>query len=1640
MSSNNLLVNGNAEVGGNASIGYNTVIAGNALVAGKTTMAGSLAIAGATTLGGSVVAAGTLNVYGKVAMFDAAAIQGIVSMYNAVNVYSNLHVTGDISGECNLFIDNAAIVGSNLEVGGSLIVTSNVTIFGTYDVFGISSTSNAAYFSSNVTAVGEAFVVGATTLSNSLTVVGPSTLSNALTVYGASVLSNTSVTFGIASTSNAAYFSSNVTVVGKEYVIGTTTLSNSLTVVGPSVLSNALTVYGATVLSNTAVTYGVSSTSNAAYFSSNVTAVGQAYVVGTTTLSNSLTVVGPSALSNALTVYGASILSNTLVTFGIASTSNAAYFSSNVTAVGQAYVVGTTTLSNSLTVVGPSVLSNALTVYGATVLSNTSVTYGVSSTSNAAYFSSNVTAVGQAFVVGTTTLSNSLTVVGVSTLSNNLSVYGASVLSNTAVTYGVSSTSNAAFFSSNVTVQGGVQVYGAITASNNVTVTSNLTVLGSLNVQKIDFQYSNVTVFTSETINSNLTVTGMVTVGSTDLTSFSSSYGAAGNVMTYLGGTGQNLMYAGDILGISGFSLGLDSTDSGKFKISTGASRAGSFASPQVTITSTNFVGINNASPANALDVVGSAKISGSLSNSGNFANVGTMLCGQGNSTATSSLSQLALGYNAGGYLHTIKSRHNSLANTYDNAIDLYVWQTSDSASAVGTKQAMSVTSAGTGIFTTTPAYPLDVVGAARCSGSLYVGTGVGSGDLYLQDIATAAWHLGTSGFKLSFGSGTTGGTYTERMSLTNAGALSVSGSLTTNGNTLNAGATSLTSVTVSGGAGVFQGNAAIGGKANVIASFQAATTLNANDAGIVIGSTNGNTPYISDNSSTASGGFTIGSGSYSQIGLTKAGALNLGTSSGTLMSMLNTNVGILQTNPQYPLDVTGSARVTGTLTAGSISCTTINASGAISTTGTLTVGTSGANESAIFFAGQAGDNGVAYSAIISRNFDPAGGTAIASDYSEILITQGNDAGTQFGPDRIRHLAPAHKFQVYNTSLNPADTNTFYADSNFTNAMYISPVGYVGINTTSPGEPLDVSGNARVSGEVISTSANNFRSIQGSYGSFWRNDGATLYLLLTNSGDQYGSWNSLRPFQVDLGSGSVSIAPNLTVSGTVTASTFSGSLSGTATGLAGTPSITVASISATQNNQNGLGGAFYASTNYVQNTSYPYNLNGLYQANGNGSYYNALSVLKNSTTQTATIDTNGAATFTSVYVNGSINCRDITTNNCNVNAGSGTMYATTFSGNLSGNCSGSSGSCTGNTATASKLLGGTSFQTNSWFNSDDGVHRLHFTSNGTSYYESPNNTHMFRGGGDGDYTGNIFCASITTNGNNIDCGGGTVTAATFAGNCTGNANYANSAGSANGLSGVTSLTLNNGYYIKDAHHGIAYCSSGTYGNGSFAGGYPLDGPAVFGWTDGALGTTSSSKVALRWDSSQNVTVNGNLTVSGSINVSGGISINRYAFCYSFTDTSLITNSIANPFTFQIDLVSGNTFTYSQFTIPQTGVWSFNVNMAFSKNQYSLSPMYLVLTPVSNPCTAVDNSQNCNTANSKVILANYAFVQTYNHLCTCSTVVNIPNSGYCVRLFHYSDTQSTFQTSATSSSFNAYGETYDVSVLQASQQFSGFLIQ
>ena len=74
-----------------------------------------------------------------------------------------------------------------------------------------------------------------------------------------------------------------------------------------------------------------------------------------------------------------------------------------------------------------------------------------------------------------------------------------------------------------------------------------------------------------------------------------------------------------------------------------------------------------------------------------------------------------------------------------------------------------------------------------------------------------------------------------------------------------------------------------------------------------------------------------------------------------------------------------------------------------------------------------------------------------------------------------------------------------------------------------------VSGVLRNSAEFQSISANSYRMVYGNYGTFWRQDGSNLYLMLTNSGDQYGNYNSLRPLAVSLSSGDVTMAKlNLT--------------------------------------------------------------------------------------------------------------------------------------------------------------------------------------------------------------------------------------------------------------------------------------------------------------------------------------------------------------------------------------------------------------------------------------------------------------------------------------------------------------------------------
>ncbi len=86
-----------------------------------------------------------------------------------------------------------------------------------------------------------------------------------------------------------------------------------------------------------------------------------------------------------------------------------------------------------------------------------------------------------------------------------------------------------------------------------------------------------------------------------------------------------------------------------------------------------------------------------------------------------------------------------------------------------------------------------------------------------------------------------------------------------------------------------------------------------------------------------------------------------------------------------------------------------------------------------------------------------------------------------------------------------------------------------------------LSGGLTSSGEIVSKYANGFRIAYGNYGFFIRNDGSSTYFMLTASGDNLGSWNSLRPLIINNANGAVTIGNGLNVTGGV-----NGSLNGNA--------------------------------------------------------------------------------------------------------------------------------------------------------------------------------------------------------------------------------------------------------------------------------------------------------------------------------------------------------------------------------------------------------------------------------------------------------------------------------------------------------------
>jgi hypothetical protein len=89
-----------------------------------------------------------------------------------------------------------------------------------------------------------------------------------------------------------------------------------------------------------------------------------------------------------------------------------------------------------------------------------------------------------------------------------------------------------------------------------------------------------------------------------------------------------------------------------------------------------------------------------------------------------------------------------------------------------------------------------------------------------------------------------------------------------------------------------------------------------------------------------------------------------------------------------------------------------------------------------------------------------------------------------------------------------------------TERMRLTSAGNLGVGIS----PNSIARIHADGGEILtSNNANSLRSVFGNYGLIHRNDGSDYYQLLTDSGDQYGTWNTLRPYKVHLATGNVTV-------------------------------------------------------------------------------------------------------------------------------------------------------------------------------------------------------------------------------------------------------------------------------------------------------------------------------------------------------------------------------------------------------------------------------------------------------------------------------------------------------------------------------------
>lgn len=341
-------------------VGSNVVVNTTAIAVGNTT--GNVLITqGGITVGNSTV--GTVN---AVAMNVGANVNLTTSEIDVGNTTTNAVLTSTTikvgSATVNTVITGSAITTTATVASGNTTVTGFVNA-SSYGTFGGTVNATALNIGANVNVTSDRINVGNSTVNTfitptaietdgTLTVLGATTLSNTLSVTGLMTMSSANLTSSLnvvgAATVNGAFLVNNTASVGNTTISGTANVTSSINVVGAATVNGALTVNNTAAVGNTTITgfANVSSTLN---------------VVGATTVNGALTVNNTAALGNT-TITGFANVSSTLQVSGNAS------FAQNASVTGHLSVgtfqTGDATISGNLTITGTltTVSANNITV------------------------------------------------------------------------------------------------------------------------------------------------------------------------------------------------------------------------------------------------------------------------------------------------------------------------------------------------------------------------------------------------------------------------------------------------------------------------------------------------------------------------------------------------------------------------------------------------------------------------------------------------------------------------------------------------------------------------------------------------------------------------------------------------------------------------------------------------------------------------------------------------------------------------------------------------------------------------------------------------------------------------------------------------------------------------------------------------------------------------------------------------------------------------------------------------------------------------------------------------------------------------------------------------------------------------------